>query len=145
MMEITVKRILDKKNSTLGILTIKGEEYFTLEDPYREEKVADLTRVPAGRYEIKLRNAGTMNKRYTRRYDYHEGMLWLQDVPDFKWVYIHIGNKHQDTSGCILVGEKASMGNDESTIQYSAAAYKDIYLYCTDAFQRGEKIFIYLE
>jgi len=141
-MEITLKRVLDKKKSTLGILSIEGEDFFTLEDPYREEKVAGITRIPAGRYEIKLRTEGGMNERYKDKYDYHQGMLWLQDVTNFKWVYLHIGNKHEDTWGCILVGENAVMGNDESTIQYSAAAYRKIYEKCLDCLLNNLTVFI---
>ena len=52
-------------------------------------------------------------------------MLWLQDVPGFEWVYIHIGNSSSDTDGCLLVGK----GCDSRTNVISASkdAYMDLY------------------
>ena len=50
----------------------------------------------------------------------------LQDVPNFQYVYIHIGNDDDDTAGCLLVG----MGNsadDVGFINGSKQAYMKIY------------------
>lgn len=105
-MEIILNRFLSNKDETLGRISVNDEHFcFTLEDEYREEKVMHETRIPAGTYEILLRNAGGMNKRYQAKFkSKHHGMLWLQDVPGFEWVYLHIGNTEKHTSGCILVG-----------------------------------------
>ncbi len=78
---------------------------FTIEDTHRDEKVYGKTCVPAGTYNVKLRNEGGMTKRYARRYKTHQGMIWLQDVPGFEWVYVHVGNDAKASDGCILVND----------------------------------------
>ena len=103
-MELIIKRLLDDSRSTVGKLYLDGRLFAgTLEDTRRHKKVPRLTRIPAGRYEIKLRFDSPMAKRYEELYG-TRGMLWLQDVEDFEWVYIHIGNDDDDSDGCILVG-----------------------------------------
>ena len=89
-------------DSTLSILGIPAEKEFLcyiLEDEHRDVKVAGETRIPAGRYEIKLRppEQGNVNAKYMSKFpDMHKGRLWLQDVPGFTWIYIHIGNTDDD-------------------------------------------------
>nr|MCP3686901.1 hypothetical protein [Gammaproteobacteria bacterium] len=90
-------------------------------------------------YEIKLRDAGGMNERYKARFPGHKGMLHLQDVPNFEWVYIHIGNHEDQTSGCILVGEGAS---STMTVSRSTEAYNRVYAKCLEAFNGGNKVYI---
>ena len=125
-MLIQLVRLNDDGKSTIGTLSINGAfQCFTLEDTYNEPKVYGKTRVPAGEYRIKLRDAGGMNKKYASRFPNHKGMLWLQDVPGFEWVYIHLGNSHQDTDGCVLVGKGCDSRNN--TISASKVAYIDLY------------------
>ena len=104
-MELILKRLYDNHDSTVGHLYINGEPYcMTLEDTYRHEKIDRKTRIPAGRYEIKLRKGSPLAKRYEKKHG-TEGMIWLQDVPNYQYVYMHIGNTERDTEGCILVAE----------------------------------------
>ncbi|KKR55853.1 MAG: hypothetical protein UT94_C0055G0001, partial [Candidatus Uhrbacteria bacterium GW2011_GWF2_40_263] len=82
------------EDATVGELYINGNKLcFTLEDEKREVKVMHETRIPAGTYEIKLQKNGEMTKKYAKKFPgIHEGMLWLQNVPNFQFIYIHIGN-----------------------------------------------------
>ena len=126
-------RFSSRPVSTLGLIMAdlndgKVFRCFTLEDEYREVKVSGETRIPAGKYEIKLRTVGGMHSRYSKRFDWHKCMLWLQDVPGFEWIYIHPGNKHEHTEGCILTGD-GSHSNliDDGSVSSSVAAYERIY------------------
>jgi len=137
-MKLVLNRIKTTDDSTLGYLTIDGAaETFTLEDAVHVPKVYGETRIPAGNYEIKLRTSGGMHARYSEKFDFHRGMLWLQDVPNFKWVYIHIGNTEDDTDGCVLVGNKGDLSKNQH-IEGSALAYKRIYTKIADAIINNE-------
>jgi hypothetical protein len=115
-------------------MNVFGTRVWTLEDPKQEHKVYGNTRVPAGKYELELRNEGGMTQRYARRFpEMHEGMIWLREVPMFEWVYIHIGNTEADTEGCILVGTDTS----EDAIINSKVAYQLIYPKIIGALKQG--------
>src|SRR3990167_1478377 len=122
-MILKLERFYSTNDATLGSLSINGQfECYTLEDEYREKKIHSETRIPQGTYQIKLQNDGTMTLKYAKKFpDTHKGMLWLQDVPNFSTIYIHIGNTDDDSSGCILVGKnynKKEMKLSASTIAY---------------------------
>lgn len=156
MIEYTLQRIASRKESTAGVLHRVGVKDiyappesrsrfvgFVVEDQFRTVKVAGETRVPAGRYELKLRREGGMHERYASKYTWHRGMLWLQNVPGFEWVYIHTGNKESETDGCLLTGDGLTQtaGGEFETIG-SVAAYQRLYIEITGAMERGEQAFI---
>ena len=134
-MKLELYRMSTGKDSTLGTLFLStGKDKrkylcFTLEDEHRDEKVMAETRIPAGEYEIKLRDFGGYHQKYSRRFkDIHKGMLWLQDVPNFKYILIHCGNTEEDTAGCLLTGygPKRVKGG-EFELYNSTQAYFDVY------------------
>ena len=129
-----LQRTVGTNQSTIGLLEVFDTTVHTLEDAKRKHKVAGETRIPAGRYELQLRNEGGMTQRYARRFgDMHKGMIWLRRVPEFEWVYIHPGNTAADTQGCILVGE--AHGTDR--IMSSVVAYRRIYPLIVNQIQNG--------
>jgi len=108
-MKMTIDRVYQNNQCTLGILRFDDLTLCTLEDPSRYQKIPGKTRIPAGTYDLTLRRKSPMADRYRERFgQQHYGMIWLQDVPDFQWVYFHIGNDAEDTEGCILVGDAMS-------------------------------------
>lgn len=149
-----LERISTSNEDTLGILFRslttniwdflfhrKGKlefKAFTLEDERRDVKVPGETRIPAGEYEIKLRTEGGMHNRYTEKFNWHQGMLWLQDVQDFEYIYIHIGNTEDHSAGCILVGSGCK-GNlrGKGAVTNSTEAYKLIYQEMVAALEAG--------
>lgn len=141
-MKIEVKRFVSDDDTTLSLISIDGRFMcFGLEDEYRAEKVAAETRIPAGEYRVTLRDEGGMTQRYRTRFPgIHRGMLWLRDVPNFSWVYFHIGNTDEHTEGCILVGRGAMAKRDDMSIQASADAYRQFYSTVVDAAERGDLI-----
>ena len=143
LMELTLFRYSSQGDSTLGLL-FKGKNdpkflCFTIEDEYRAQKVMGETRIPEGTYEIKLRKTGGFHERYTGKYpDIHKGMLHLQDVPDFEYVLMHIGNNDDETEGCILVGNSAFENvTEDGQVGSSTAAYKRIYLPIAEFLENG--------
>lgn len=96
-----------------------------LEDPYHDVKIWGNTRIPEGTYDVTLRRKGGMFKRYLKRFWFHEGMLWVRNVPNFKFIYLHTGNKPIETEGCLLVG----FANKQLNRVYSSVkAYRKLYL-----------------
>jgi hypothetical protein len=143
-MNIKIFRYSSQSKTTLGAMLINDKfECYTLEDSHKAVKVKNQTRIPNGKYEIKLREFGGHYEKYLSKYDGHGGMLWLQDVPNFEDILIHIGNDAEDTSGCILVGSTANNNaNNKGFIGASTDAYLDMYFKVLDAFDNGEKVFI---
>lgn len=142
-MKLKVIRYSPDVDSTGGIL-FALEKFFgyVCEDEKREVKIPGETCIPPGTYEIKLRDTGGMNKRYHKKYKFHRGMLHLQDVPNFKWVYIHPGNTDDHTAGCLLVGFVASRRKDDNMVFRSVEAYKVLYKMIISHIDSGEKITI---
>lgn len=139
MNTITLQRVRQRAKGTFGILTINGDVVATLEDQIRDEKVHGETAIPAGTYKLELRNEGGKTKHYAKRFpEMHKGMIWLRNVPDFTYVYIHIGNFVEDTEGCILVGERART----RSLQSSTKAYQRIYPKIVKMIEEGCQITI---
>lgn len=146
-MILTLKRFSTGPDSTLGLLSVNGTFHsFTVEDEKREVKIAGETRIPAGIYPIILRDEGGMTKRYASKFPAHRGMLWLQDVPNFKYIYIHIGNTDDNTDGCILVNEGAIASKSGGGHGISSTpAYLDLYDVILQAMDSNEKIYIHVK
>jgi hypothetical protein len=144
-MKLTLKRNPSKAEWTTGKLFINDVfECFTVEDQQQIIKVMHETRIPAGTYDISLRDFGGHHERYKVKFkEIHRGMLWLRNVPGFQHILIHVGNTDDDSSGCILV---CTVVDDEKGIGYkSTEAYLKLYRKVVDAFAKGEKIQITIE
>lgn len=147
-MELEVLRFSSQDESTLGLLfdvtAGRGFLCYTLEDEFRPVKVAGDTRIPAGRYRITLRTVGGHDTRYRAKFPgTHKGMLWIRDVPGFQYILIHIGNRDDDTDGCLLVGD-GSLQNltEDGSVPSSRVAYLRIYPPIAAAIERGEETWI---
>jgi hypothetical protein len=117
---------------------------FTLEDIFRRVKVPGETRIPAGRYEIKLRTEGLKYQKYLARFGEWQkpGMLWITNVPNFEWILIHPVADAKDTEGCLGVGDGYL---PEGTMAASSVAYERIYKLISARLLAGEKVFITFE
>ncbi len=139
-------------DSTLGRLyEVDAEdgldfECYVLEDELRKVKVPGETAVGTGVFEILPRDAGDMTKKYQARYgEMHMGMAHLQNVPNFKYVYIHTGNTDDHTEGCLLTGtgyKPTGEGKNNHIVTGSRSAYVPLYKRMAAAWARGEKVFI---
>ena len=145
-MQILHNRVYQDASATIGVMRVfdnKGEltVFSTLEDAYNAPKIDGQTRIPPGTYEIKLREDSPKARRYREKYgEDHKGMLWLQDVPGFTFVYIHVGNTEYDTEGCILVG--CTVDLKSCVVCSSVKAYSELYPIVQLALARHEKVHI---
>lgn len=145
-MEIKVQRVLSNKEETLGIMYLNGVPFcWTIEDQKQDKKVMKETRIPEGVYEIKLRTEGGHHEKYAKQFPaIHKGMLELQNVKDFQFILIHIGNTEKDTDGCILVGDAPVLGEKLSIVQ-STVAYEKMYKRVISCLDAKEKVTIKIE
>lgn len=142
-MIIKVQRLFNNSIYTGGAIYIDGVmKGYTLEDPFRLDKIKGITRIPAGVFKLALRTAGTLHTRYKEKYPFHKGMLYLKDIPNFDYVYIHIGNTAKDTSGCILVGLVAEFCCN--SIQKSELCYRSIYPMIAKAILDKEEVSVHV-
>ena len=142
-MELIQERFQETKNHTKSLFKINGEfKCFILEDGFNKEKVYGETRIPAGEYDVELRTSGGMNEKYLKKFgsEFHHGMLWIKDVPNYEYIYIHIGNTPENTLGCPLTGFVADSTKNE--IGSSRLAYEAIYPTISEAIMKGENVII---
>lgn len=135
MKRLLLQRLYHNYGPTIGAILLDGKfQCWTLEDPPQDQKIPGRTRIPAGQYDILLRQEGGMHQDYSTRFvNEHEGMLELQDVPNFSYIYIHIGNYAKDTEGCILVGKMAY----KERVTSSTDTYFSLYEKVVDDAARG--------
>lgn len=140
-MNITLRRVFDTVNHTVGILQIGVHAFTTIEDAFHTPKIAGQTRIPWGTYEIGLRTASPKASRYAEWFgDKHQGMLWLKNIPNFEFVYLHVGNDADDTEGCILMGRTVDL--KKGFVGESVDAYKEFYPLVMAALDRNERVTI---
>ena len=135
-MELKLHRLFKNNTYSIGKLYI-DDVYFcdTLEDTDRglnstmtideiaKLKQKSITAIPTGRYKITLNIQSPKFKTYNQ-YEFCKGYLpRLINVPGFDGVLIHIGNKPEDTDGCILVGKNKAKGQ----VLESTTTFKELY------------------
>jgi hypothetical protein len=140
-MQLELTRKWKRGESILGIMmhATVGLGY-TLEHPCRDPKIPGITGIPAGEYIIKPRREGEMYKHYCERFKCDHPMLWLQDVPDFQYVYIHILNKVSESKACIGIGVGYGHEEDDYRINASEKAYLELHKKIMAAWERGEEV-----
>jgi hypothetical protein len=143
-MHLRVDRVESDNESTLGRLYIDGRfQCWTLEDQYRAgPKVKGETRIPAGTYQLRLREEGGFHAQYLEKYGapWHKGMLHVTNVPGFDFILLHIGNSHDDTQGCLLLGQGHSKVEGFHYVTASRPAYEAMYPKVRDALLGGATV-----
>ena len=130
-------------DATNGMIFLDGVfECFSLEDEYREQKIRGETCIPEGSYEVVLRKEGGFHQRYSSRYSFHKGKLWVNSVPNFEWILFHQGNTDENTAGCILVGDTQQDldVSKDGFIVSSGNAYKKFYPKVAEVLENGEEV-----
>lgn len=127
MSQLIISRYHHDELPTIGIVRINAGQpiCFSLEDRKRAPgvKVAGDTRIPSGSYPLVWREWGTWAARF-KKWGY-PGSLVLKGVPGFTDILIHVGNDHEDTAGCLLLGFGADLVS--RTITKSRMACRHVY------------------
>uniref|UniRef100_UPI00403F0BB4 DUF5675 family protein n=1 Tax=Bernardetia sp. Wsw4-3y2 TaxID=3127471 RepID=UPI00403F0BB4 len=144
---IKLHRIQQTPKTTLGQISIEGikKTWWTLEDTLRITKIKKETAIPTGVYEILLRKAGRIHQNYLAKFGakFHKGTLHLQNVPNFQWILLHIGNNKTHTEGCPLIGNRKDKApNGDFVLWNSTDAYKEFYPIVATALEEGKRVFI---
>lgn len=143
----TLKRISDNGNSTIGYLLNYNSKLsgWTLEDEKRIKKVKGETRIPAGQYKIIYRKAESPKTlHYREKYSWFKKWhLMLEGVPNFKYIYIHIGNNEKHTDGCILIGDHVNNNTIErGKVSYSIKSFSRLYTEISDLLDSNKDVYI---
>lgn len=143
-MELRVERRWKKEGYTIGILYINGVRFCeTLEDTVRPNgvKIYGKTAIPAGRYRITMDIVSDKFRNRSWARPYNGKLPRLLNVPNFEGVLIHVGNRPEDTLGCILVGNNRVRG----MVLDSTQRLKELIFKLILANQSGEEIWITIE
>lgn len=153
-MKLLLKRIAKQKTYTIGKLYIDGVyECDTLEDTDRglsddmtieeikKKKVYGQTAIPSGTYEINMDVVSPKFKNRSWAKPYNGKLPRLMNVPGYEGVLIHVGNKPEDTLGCLLVGQNKIKGQ----VVNSTATFHELMEKLTEVHEIGEKISITIE
>ena len=153
-MELKLKRIFKGDKYTIGNLFINDKKFCdTLEDTDRgldasmsvskiiTLKKFGITAIPKGTYEVVMNVVSAKFSKY-KQYTFCGGRVpRLLNVPGYDGVLMHIGNKPEDTDGCILVGKNTVKG----MITSSTETFMSFYKILEDASKKNEKIHITIE
>ena len=141
MNKLLVKRIFKGDTYTIGKLYLNGV-YFcdTVEDTDKglsskmtldeinKKKIYGKTAIPTGIYKVVTNVVSPKFANYSWAKPYGGKLPRLINVPGYEGVLIHVGNKAEDTSGCLLVGENKVKGqviNSTVTFNKLMNALKD--------------------
>ena len=153
-MKLLLRRIFKGPSYTIGKLFINGVyECDTLEDQDRgltsqmsleeikAKKVYGVTAIPTGTYSINMTTVSPKFKDRTWAKPYKGMLPRLENVKGYEGVLIHVGNKAEDTLGCILVGENKVKGQ----VINSTAAFYELMTVLLKAQSIGESIELTIE
>lgn len=153
-MELKVKRRFKGADYTIGSLYINGVyECDTLEDADRgltndmplsviqTKKVYGKTAIPTGTYGIDMNIVSPKFKDRSWAWFCNGKLPRLRDVRGYEGVLIHVGNKADDTLGCVLVGQNKLKGQ----VINSTETFTKLYNKMDAAHKRGEPINITIE
>lgn len=153
-MILRIKRTIFNDRYTIGRLYV-GDKYFcdTLEDRDRgledsmslseiqSRKIYGQTAIPKGTYEITL---DTVSPKFKDRSwaQFCNGKLpRLKGVKGFEGVLMHVGNRPENTLGCVLVGKHVSGGY----ISESSVTFRRLYSILQDHKDKGEILTVKIE
>ncbi len=151
--KLILQRIYDNGDTTVGTMVHQTPDKikliaWTLEDEHRVTKIAKETRIPAGTYKLGIMNIITpltekyrADKRCQPWFDKH---IEVTNVPNYKGVYIHIGNNDDHTEGCLLLGDQLSHPDaiKDNPLGLSVQAFKRFYIQWYPILKEGHTVWL---
>lgn len=137
-----LKRIVSDDKGTVSLLQYNPYAEngtfmcFAIEDPKQNVKVPGKTRIPAGLYKMRRIAHTPLCARHRTKY----GIPWLpeiMDVPGFTDIRMHVGNMPEETEGCPLLNERASLYTQVQGAR-SAAAMSRFIEFCDSRCSEGQ-------
>lgn len=112
MLEVLLRRVnTHPEEGTTGVLIVDGNPIcITLEPTWRNNE-RNISCIPSGRYLCKRVDS----PKYGDTFE-------VRNVPNRSHILFHTGNKDSHTKGCILLGERFTVVNNEYWITESRAA-----------------------
>ena len=157
-MEFVLQRLyntgrLTTGNYTRGFVKNKEETFRAdcLEDDHNDVKIKGKTRIPAGRYELILRNFVTDSLHRHRisldslpwfkaNPDWHH--IEVSKVPNFQGILIHPVGDDSHTEGCLGFGYAFDMTLTDNQMSKSKLAINDFYAIVHPYLRGGKRAWI---
>ena len=127
---LNLLRYSDDGKATLSLLFYNQKFFcYALEDTFNPVKIPGETRIPSGTYKLDFNTTLTpLTQSYRNQYPWFTNHLELKNVPNYTSVYLHLGNYHQDTEGCILIADGIGANNAQAMVTQSRQAFQRLYL-----------------
>jgi hypothetical protein len=128
-MATKIVRVSAGNQTTLSHLYIDDVfQCYLLENLVRDSKIDGITAIPEGDFQLRLNTSAGMNRGYSERFKgLHEGMIEIHGIPNFSFIFFHLGNRKEDTKGCPLTGLFWAFDGKEYGVFNSTHAYKFVY------------------
>lgn len=145
-----------KGDYTLGVLTCDFDPFkcFVLEDTFHPTKIAGETRIPAGFYELGLREEETpLTLKHREAYAKNPDGIWFKEnpgwfhieilkIPNYSGVYFHSGIDDSHTLGCNLPCYGFDLSKLDNPGSLSVKATNDFYALAYPLLKEGKKVFL---
>jgi hypothetical protein len=122
---------------------VDGIRYgFIIEDEPRDVKVQNETRIPAGKYRLKINKLYTpLTLKYKAKYPWFKYHIELENVPKFTGIYVHVGNKESETAGCQLINKDLTIIDNEFVGKFSTDLFKEWYEVTYSGLEKGFELY----
>lgn len=122
MSTVRLTRFAYTPQGTFGRLVIDGEEFYTVERPWLDNK-PKVSCIPEGTYTLKKRESGVVSRSTGGAYS--KG--WeVTKVPGRSFIMLHPGNSMDDLEGCISPGRALGTVSGKWAVLSSRPAFDDI-------------------
>lgn len=111
MKEIKLKRVFETINSTVGRVFVDDKFYTNSLELLWRDNQRSISCIPKGRYKLKIRETENRGKH-----------LILMGTSPRTFILIHSASTHRDLKGCIALGDRFTIENNEAIFSQSKIA-----------------------